>query len=459
MRILVTNTHSIQAYSIVRALRPHAERIVATLSGARLLGFWPTDHAAYSRLIDRRYRVPDPEVDWLAGRIQPQNTALEDAFITRILEICARESIDTIFPSSDAWVYVFSKNKALFEAQGIVIPVPDLDTVMTPLDKYRTILAAREVGFPHPETHLAESDEVVRRIAHNMPPPWVIKLRFTTGGRGMAFVEDADDLVEKCRATRARHGTPLIQEYIPSIGRENFFLVLDRNQQVVSATTVRALRRKLQVFRGEASACETVPTGPLVEKAIALAQHIKWWGAITVQYTVDPRDGQPKLMEMNPRLGITLWYRTELGINEPLMCLQIARGEKPEAASDYPYGYLLLKPVQDLFFLALHLINIAAYRFRTDVLRHRVMNPPADPLSVKDCFRRYWNDYFGKRKRCLAPYFRHAREDPLPLLMWTCKLVASFVDGLGSRARHALLSVGSKKAWQKPRKGSRAPFE
>ena len=46
------------------------------------------------------------------------------------------------------------------------------------------------------------------------------------------------------------------------------------------------------------------------------------------RWRIDPRDGQPKLMEINPRLGIKLWYRTELGINEPMMCLQIARGEK-----------------------------------------------------------------------------------------------------------------------------------
>jgi len=445
MKLLVTNTHAYQAYAITRSLRPHAERIVATLSGARLLGFWPTDHAAYSRLIDRRYRVPDPEVDWLAGRIQPQNTALEDTFIARILEICARENIDTIFPSSDAWVYVFSKNKARFEAQGIVIPVPDLDTVMTPLDKYRTILAARKVGFPHPETHLGESDEVVRRIAHNMPPPWVIKLRFTTGRRGMAFVEDADDLVEKCRATRARHGTPMIQEYIPGQQNESSYLVLDRDKQVVSAMTVTTRRRSANVFSGEASACETVPTGPLVEKAIALAQHINWWGGMTVQHKVDPRDGQPKLMEMNPRLGISLWYRTELGINEPLMCLQIARGEKPEAANDYPYGYLLLKPVQDLFSLALDLINIAAYRFRTDVLKRHLEHPLSGPYFANRRFGCYWNDYFGKRKRCLTPYFRHAREDPLPLIMWISKLATSVVDRVGRRVGRWFRSVASQR--------------
>ena len=89
MRLLVTNTHALQAYAITRCLRPHAERVVATLSGTRPLGFWPPDHAAYTCLVDKRYRVPDPEADWLAGRIQAENTALESRFIARIQEICA----------------------------------------------------------------------------------------------------------------------------------------------------------------------------------------------------------------------------------------------------------------------------------------------------------------------------------------------------------------------------------
>lgn len=454
MRLLVTGTHTIQAYSITRCLRPYAERVVATLSGPRPLGFWPADHAAYSRLIDGRYRVPDPEVDWLAGRIQPTNTPLEDAFILRILEICEKEKIDTIFPSSDAWVYVFSKNKALFESHGIVIPVPDLDTVMKPLDKYQTILAAQEVGFPHPETHLAESDEAVMHIAQTVAPPWVIKLRFTTGRRGMAFVEEAADLVEKCRDTRARHGVPIIQEYIPGQQVESFYMVMDRDKRIISGTKVRALRRSTHVSDGQASASESVSPGPFDEKAIALAQHIDWWGGLTVQFKIDPRDREPKLMELNPRLGTNLWYRTEMGINEPLMCLQIARGEIPDAASDYPLGCLLLKPFEDLIFLPLELAGQVAYRIRTDVLKRHVLDPQASSLSMKNRFGRYWNDYFGKRERRLTPYFGYFRQDPLPLIMWISKLAASFLDRLARRVGRGFFYMVSKSGKRQSNKPS-----
>jgi hypothetical protein len=267
----------------------------------------------------------------------------------------------------------------------------------------------------------------------------VIKLRFTTGGRGMAFVEDRDKLVEKCRVTRARHGAPMIQEYIPGPDlTENVFVVLGRDGRPVVATTVR-VRRQNFAISGPATASQMAPLGAIGRKAIVLAQHINWWGGVTVQYKLDARDGQPKLMEINPRLGIQLWYRTEIGINEPLMCLQIARGESVEAVKDNPTGCLLLRPFEDLILRPLDFFILALHRFQSAVVKHRLMDPLARLSPTENRFSCYWNDYFGKRERRLEPYARYALADPLPLILWILKLLTSFLEGLtrkiGRRSR------------------------
>src|SRR4026209_2717069 len=137
MNLLVTNTRNAQAYGIIRALRPYAAKIVATMEGdnrfvARL------SHAANSRLVDKRYYVPSPAQDWRAGRIQRENTAREEAYIQAILRICEREQIDTVFPSFDPHVYVLSKNIERFKEIGVLIPIPDYDSVVACLDKFRT---------------------------------------------------------------------------------------------------------------------------------------------------------------------------------------------------------------------------------------------------------------------------------------------------------------------------------
>lgn len=83
MNLLVTNTRNTQAYHIIRALRPYAKKIVATVEGdnpvvARL------SHAANSRLVDKRYYTPSPAEDWSAGKIQRENTEREEAYIQTV---------------------------------------------------------------------------------------------------------------------------------------------------------------------------------------------------------------------------------------------------------------------------------------------------------------------------------------------------------------------------------------
>ena len=134
-----------------------------------------------------------------------------------------------IFPSWDPYVYLLSKNKPLFEGMGIIVPVPDYEIVLMALDKYRTIQAALEVGFPCPRTYLYERQEELKWIAEKEGFPLVIKPRFSSGGRGMAIVKDYAELLEKLRPVMEKHGKPLIQEYIPGRQRQTVDVLLDRN--------------------------------------------------------------------------------------------------------------------------------------------------------------------------------------------------------------------------------------
>jgi biotin carboxylase len=429
VRVLVTNTATAQAYAVVRALRPHAELIVATTSGRRPLGVWPNCHAAYSRLVDRRYAVPDPEKDWHEGRIQPENTAREQVFIDAVLEICRREKIDTVFPSSDDWVYVFCKNKSLFHERGILIPVPDYATLLKPLDKFTAIQCAREVGFPCPRTYLPESDEDVLRIARELEPPWVIKPRFTSGGRGLAVVNRVSELSDLTKVVRQSHGMPMIQEYIPG-RRQNFYLVLDRDGNAQSVFTPKVLREFGRVTRSLTAACVTSQASPFAEQAVGVLRSIGWWGGATIQTKLDARDGQPKLMEINPRLGTHLWLRTAAGINEPLLCLQIARREPITAKRDYPIGCILLQPVEDAVNLPFELLDLLVYRLRTALLGRQAIDPSNPPMTLRQRFTNYREQYLGYKQRRFSPYFRFALKDPLPTLIWTSKLLKMGVVAL-----------------------------
>ncbi|WP_068110993.1 ATP-grasp domain-containing protein [Tropicimonas marinistellae] len=425
MRLLVTNCRVAQAYATLRALRPHAEHVVATTSGKRPLGIWPTCHAAYSRLVDRRYEVPDPEGDWFHGRIGPYNTPKEEAFISAIEEICRAERIDTVFPTNDAWVYVFSKNKDRLASQGVVVPVPDFDVVKRPLDKYDTVQAAAETGFPHPRTVLAEDDASVRAAIADLPPPWVVKLRFTNGGRGMSFHWDSGELLKKTRELRETHGAPIVQEFIPGSETMSFYTVVDNEGRVISCQTPTNARARLsRPAHAGRSAFLTAPRHAFADHAAALAKHIGWWGSLTIQTMIDERDGIPKILEINPRLGVHLWLRTAVGVNEPLIALRLARGEKVDKVPEVPSGIVLLKPIEDTIAFGFDTFDYGSWKLRklfggTSVERH----------LAQDSLGELWDDYRGPYRRDgerrYSPYYDNFRSDPVPALIWTSKLLAA----------------------------------
>ena len=249
MRVLVTNTQTPQAYAVIRALRPYAARVIATFeSDTGLRGRWA--HGANSRLVDKRYGVPSPVAAWQHGGPGRDNTAAEDAFIQAMGRICERERIHVIFPSWDPYVYVLAKNSAFFESRGVVVPVPDFDTVVTALDKYRTVEAARAVGFPCPRTYLYEDEEQLRRIAEHEPFPLVIKPRFTSGGHGMQIVRNYEELAAAIPVVVSQYGKPMIQEYIPGGERGSVQYVLGRNGELMFAfrkTRHRKFRARLDM--------------------------------------------------------------------------------------------------------------------------------------------------------------------------------------------------------------------
>jgi ATP-grasp in the biosynthetic pathway with Ter operon len=159
-------------------------------------------------------------------------------------------------------------------------------------------------------------------------------------------------------------------------------------------------------------------------QAAKLGQKIGWRGSMTVQMKIDSRDGVPKLMEINPRMGYGLWRRVAVGINEPLMCLKIFKGEEVEAVKDYPAGTMFLYPVEDLLALGLKLLDLLVYKFRVDFQHWRPVDPLNPPPGVKELMQSYKDTYFNRKKKLYNFYFAYFLNDPLVSTVWWLQTVA-----------------------------------
>ena len=416
MNLLITNTQEEQPYLILRCLRHVADRVVVTVSEGNLFKRW-SGIPAWSRHVSKRYTAPDCSADWRAGRIQAGNTPAEENYIRRIEEICAKEHIDVIFPSYDAEVYVFAKNKARMAAQGIVTVVPEYETLTRILDKDLTLKAALAAGFPIPATRVPGNRAELLAGAAELAPPWVLKPRCNAHGANIRLARDLDELEAIFNELSEIQPRPLLQEYVPALTKRSYYLVVSPRFEVVALYSPQVLRYRKIGMRTPSAVVETTSNVPLVEEILALVRKLGIWGGMTAQTIVDARDGIPRLMEINPRFGHNLWYRTEFGVNEPLMYLRLAQGQPVGEVPTLPDGVLLLDPLWDILHLLGLCVDQAKHwlrkRFRTAGYDASTFDAESIPRLLRD----YKSEYFSRRPRVTNPLNRGWLSDPLPPLI------------------------------------------
>jgi hypothetical protein len=155
---------------------------------------------------------------------------------------------------------------------------------------------------------------------------------------------------------------------------------------------------------------------------------------MTIQMKVDARDGVPKLMEINPRIGEGRWQLVAYGINEPLMSLQAAKGEAVAHVETWPAGTLFLCPVEDMISLWIKLLDLAVYKARARFGSANVADPLNAPMSVRQLLKSYKETYWDNEKRIYNLYFKHFSSDPLASLTWWLQTM--------NAARRALKEIG-----------------
>jgi len=379
---------------------------------------WLTAHtatAAFSRLVDRRYVVTSPEEDWAAGNLQAENSEREACYIRDIERICHRDRIDTIFPSYDPQVYVLAKNRRRLAELGVQVMAPEFETLLQLLDKSQTLKLAESAGFPCPETFRIDEHEL-SDLANRVAPPWVVRPTVSARSRGMEIAGNRADLERVVARLQPKHRDLILQEYIPGTRKQNFYLLIGRENQILSMIAPRVQRTSHRLYRTSSAASVFDHRHEFIDRVTELVRDLKWHGGLTVQTKIDARDGVPKLMEINPRFGSHLWYCTEMGINTPLMYLRSFRGESVEPVRNYPASALMLEPFEDFFGLFFQIADRGAYLIRR-LLGGGPTDPTAEPVGILNAVRTLRRDYFGTHRKVYMPQFRYALSDPMVFLL------------------------------------------
>jgi D-aspartate ligase len=252
-------------------------------------------------------------------------------FLSRLAE---RTGGGLLVPTSDSTVGTVARNKNVLERHYDVACV-DWDVARRILDKKHTYELAGELGIPIARTFDFDSLEEIEEQRDKLVFPCVVRPRvshlyFARVRSKMAIVETYEALVRAWSAARELGFEVLVQEFVPgddTLGiNYNAYFLDGRPAAECTARKVRLSPPRVGFPRVVVSA--QVPE--VVEAGRAILQGLGYHGFANVEFKLDPRDGVPKLMEVNGRYNNSGLLSIRAGINFPaLMYRHLIEGELP----------------------------------------------------------------------------------------------------------------------------------
>jgi predicted ATP-grasp superfamily ATP-dependent carboligase len=127
----------------------------------------------------------------------------------------------------------------------------------------------------------------------------------------------------------------VMQEYIPGQGY-GFYGLFHHGEP--RAIFMHRRRREFPVTGGASTAAESYYDERLKEQGIRLLSALQWHGVAMVEMKRDQRDGDYKLMEINPKFWGSLDLSIQAGVDFPYLAAMMALHEDVEPIMEYDRG-------------------------------------------------------------------------------------------------------------------------
>jgi D-aspartate ligase len=262
----------------------------------------------------------------------------EKGTVDSVLEIGRRLNLFgwVLYPTRDETVAAFSRHKSELEA-FYRVPTPGWETVKWVWDKRNTYRLANEIGIPTPHTWYPRSPADLALVTAK--PPYAvkpaIKEHFFYATKAKAWrANDADELLD-CflrAAAQVEAGEVMIQDLIPGKGSQQFaYCAFFKGGRSIASMVVRRSRQHPPEFGRASTFVETVELPVLEEMSERFLRTINYYGLVEMEYKLDPRDGQYRLLDVN---GRTWGYHTlgaGAGVDFPRILFEDQAGNSVQA--------------------------------------------------------------------------------------------------------------------------------
>lgn len=229
----------------------------------------------------------------------------EENYIDTILEICIKEKINAITTFIDPEIEILASNRSSFEAIGVEVLAPYLDTAKLCFDKFEMYKFLVKNGIKTIKTYgdfeSFDKDYNIKLI--NLPV--FVKPRTGSGSVGARKVKDYKELKKICESEDGL----IIQEFMDGLDIDADVYIDTISNKAVSIFT----KKKLETKIGGANKTISFKDEKLfkfIENAVNL---FKFNGPIDIDFFY--KNGEYYLSEINPRFGGAYLHAYGCGID------------------------------------------------------------------------------------------------------------------------------------------------
>ena len=318
--ILLTGAGAPGAPGIIKCLRKNGERDI------KIVGVDMNENSAGRRIVDVFYTVP---------------AARDDNYIPEIKKICEAEKVDIILPLVTRELIKYGQAEEDFRKMGIVISISDLSALKIINNKANLLSAMRDLGMETPEFVIANTAAEVREGIAKLGYPQkavCVKGAEGNGSRGVRILDPGrsrydlffnekpnslyigyNELMETLEE-KSEIPQMLVMEYLP--GQEYGVDALCDHGKVLC-----------MAGRYNYAVNSSIPQGCIIENreepfriAKKIIEEMNVDGNINFDFMYDA-NGNPRLIEINPRLSATIVSYAPAGVNFPYLRMKQLLGE------------------------------------------------------------------------------------------------------------------------------------
>lgn len=251
--------------------------------------------------------------NYLADKGLTVPAANSQGFIQEVIKICRKQKIKCLIPIIDEELFVFSKNRDVFEKAGIRLIVNSAETVRLAKDKLLTCRFCSQEGIKAPRVFLKKEVDRVNSSDY----PLIIKPIDGRGSKDVVLIKNKKEL-------------NFFKDYFKDYIIQQFIKGKEFTIDIVASTEGRILqaipRHRISTKAGMSYKGEVVRSAELIDYAKGAAQKFKITGPANIQCIVNKRGIY--LIEVNPKFAAGLPLTVAAGVNIPVILIKLALGIK-----------------------------------------------------------------------------------------------------------------------------------